>query len=81
MGRGRGRSLVVPPTEEAVEQLKAALRDVGVILPSLGVDPVTAASHMPDPLVQLGRCNVRVAAQLIAVLRRAAAVETVEEET
>ncbi|CAL9491690.1 hypothetical protein [Streptomyces sp. enrichment culture] len=56
-------------TEEIVESLRDALAGVGVVLPSLRVDPVTAASEEPFALVDLGRCNVRTAEQLTEVLR------------
>ena len=56
-------------TEEVVEALRAALERVGVVLPSLGVDPVTGASDEPYALVELGRCNVRTAQHLTDVLR------------
>ncbi|MEV5338411.1 hypothetical protein AB0K93_07980 [Streptomyces sp. NPDC052676] len=56
-------------TEEIVEALRAALRGVGVVLPSLRVDPVTGASDEPFALVDLGRCNVRTAEHLTDVLR------------
>ncbi|MFF7982208.1 hypothetical protein ACFZDK_24285 [Streptomyces sp. NPDC007901] len=57
------------PTEEVVESLRTALRGAGVVLPSLGVDPVTGASDEPFALVELGRCNVRVAERLASVIR------------
>ncbi|MFI9341349.1 hypothetical protein ACIG0D_08795 [Streptomyces sp. NPDC052773] len=56
-------------TEEIVEALRAALKGVGVVLPSLRVDPVTGASEEPFALVDLGRCNVRTAEHLTDVLR------------
>jgi len=56
-------------TEEIVEGLREALKGVGVVLPSLRVDPVTGASDEPFALVTLGRCNVVTAARLTAVLR------------
>ncbi|GGW61519.1 hypothetical protein ACIP4U_07840 [Streptomyces caelestis] len=56
-------------TEEIVESLRDALAGVGVVLPSLGVDPVTGASAEPFALVDLGRCNVRTAEHLTDVLR------------
>ena len=56
-------------TEEVVESLRMALRGAGVVLPSLGVDPVTGASDEPFALVELGRCNVRVAERLASVVR------------
>ncbi|MFF3613713.1 hypothetical protein [Streptomyces sp. NPDC002580] len=59
----------VRPTEEIVAELRAALTGVGVVLPSLGVDPVTGASGEPFALVALGRCNVGTAQRLTAVLR------------
>ncbi|MFJ8147183.1 hypothetical protein ACIQ6R_19200 [Streptomyces sp. NPDC096048] len=56
-------------TEEVVESLRQALVDVGIVLPSLCVDPVTGASEEPFALVELGRCNVRVAERLASVVR------------
>lgn len=56
-------------TDEVVVSLREALRGVGVVLPSLCVDPVTAASDEPFALVDLGRCNVRTAEHLADVLR------------
>lgn len=57
------------PTEEVVESLRLALRGAGVVLPSLCVDPVTGAGDEPFALVELGRCNVRVAERLASVIR------------
>jgi len=59
----------VRTTEEIVEALRAALKGVGAVLPSLRVDPVTGASEEPFALVDLGRCNVRTAEHLTDVLR------------
>ncbi|WP_030186278.1 hypothetical protein [Streptomyces violaceorubidus] len=56
-------------TEEVVESLRQALVGAGVVLPSLCVDPVTGASDEPFALVDLGRCNVRVADRLASVVR------------
>ncbi|KAB1147295.1 hypothetical protein F7R91_13395 [Streptomyces luteolifulvus] len=56
-------------TEEVVQALREALVGVGVVLPSLAVDPVTGASEEPFALVDLGRCNVRTAERLASVLR------------
>ncbi len=61
--------MVLRTTEEVVETLRAALKGVGVVLPSLCVDPVTGASDEPFALVDLGRCNVRVAERLASVVR------------
>ncbi|MFI1359206.1 hypothetical protein ACH4TV_37395 [Streptomyces sp. NPDC020898] len=63
----------VPTTDEVVVRLRAALKGVGLALPSLGVDPVTGASDEPFALVRLGRCNVQVATRLAAVLEGVAA--------
>ncbi|MFD7625756.1 hypothetical protein ACFV7Q_06845 [Streptomyces sp. NPDC059851] len=54
--------------EEAVAQLREALDGVGVVLPSLGVDVVSAAGTYGLPLVELGRCNLDTALRLAAVL-------------
>ncbi|GGU31929.1 hypothetical protein GCM10010274_18480 [Streptomyces lavendofoliae] len=54
--------------EQVVNQLRDELGRVGVVLPSLRVDPVTAASELPHPLVELGRCNVDTAMRLVAAL-------------
>ena len=56
-------------TQEVLESLRAALMGVGVVLPSLAVDPLTGAGDEPFPLVDLGRCNVRTAERLASVLR------------
>lgn len=56
-------------TDDVVESLRGALVGVGVVLPSLCVDPVTAATGEPFALVDLGRCNVRTAERLASVLR------------
>ena len=56
-------------TEEVVETLREALVGVGVVLPSLTVDPVTGASDEPFALVDHGRCNTRTAERLASVLR------------
>ncbi|WP_254401153.1 hypothetical protein [Streptomyces sp. AC555_RSS877] len=61
--------MTVRPTEEIVASLRKALVGVGIILPSLRVDPVTGASDEPFALVELGRCNVRTAERLASVLR------------
>ncbi|MET9391554.1 hypothetical protein ABZY20_14260 [Streptomyces sp. NPDC006624] len=63
-------------TEEIVESLREALGRVGVVLPSLCVDPVTAAGSEPFALVDLGRCNVRTAEHLTDVLRALPVGET-----
>ncbi|WP_052230067.1 hypothetical protein [Streptomyces sp. CT34] len=54
--------------EQVTAELDSALRAVGVTLPSLCVDPVSAASTFMAPLVELGRCNVETAQRLAEVL-------------
>ncbi|QHC25975.1 hypothetical protein [Streptomyces sp. GS7] len=54
--------------EQATAELDSALRAVGVALPSLCVDQVSAASTFMAPLVELGRCNVETARRLAEVL-------------
>ncbi|MER6124264.1 hypothetical protein ABT173_16730 [Streptomyces sp. NPDC001795] len=56
-------------TEEVVEALRVALERVGIVLPSLCVDPVTGAGAESFALVELGRCNVQTAERLTDVLR------------
>jgi hypothetical protein len=55
--------------EDVVSRLRSALGAHGVVLPSLRVDPLSAASEEPYPLVELGRCNLDTAARLAALLR------------
>ncbi|MDQ0581804.1 hypothetical protein [Streptomyces rishiriensis] len=59
--------------QEAVDQLRAALHEVGIVLPSLRIDPVSGAHGDPYALVDLGRCNLGVASRLAAALRGAGA--------
>ncbi|WP_406861684.1 hypothetical protein ABZO31_14865 [Streptomyces sp. HUAS MG47] len=57
--------------QQVVDQLKAALDAVDVVLPSMGVDPLTIGGSgpaAPYPLIELGRCNMDTARQLVAVL-------------
>ncbi|MET9776900.1 hypothetical protein ABZ023_21975 [Streptomyces sp. NPDC006367] len=55
--------------EATVKELRAALAEAGITLPSLGLDPVSLAREAPCPLVELGRCSVETARRLAAVLR------------
>ncbi|MBJ7906020.1 hypothetical protein ABZW47_18440 [Streptomyces sp. NPDC004549] len=54
--------------EQAVERLRTALGEAGIVLPSLRIDPVTGIYGDPNALIDLGRCNVAVAARLADVL-------------
>lgn len=62
----------VEDAEGAVEELRTALADRGVLLPSLGVDVVWLGSRWMPPLVDLGCCKPSVARKLAAALRSAA---------
>lgn len=57
--------------EEAVDELRRALRGAGLTLPSLRVDVVSYAGEAADPpLVELGRCTPDAARRLAAALAR-----------
>ncbi len=58
--------------ERARDELSAALRSAGIVLPSLGVEPMAYGDEEPRPLVELGRCTVPVARRLTAALRNGA---------
>ncbi|GHH85866.1 hypothetical protein GCM10018793_55470 [Streptomyces sulfonofaciens] len=61
----------VQAVEDVVTRLRGALAALGVVLPSLRIDPLTAASEEPYPLVELGRCNMDTALRLVAALGEA----------
>ncbi|MFF5366124.1 hypothetical protein [Streptomyces sp. NPDC013187] len=65
----RHSALCVEEAEDVVKELRAELAEAGIILPSLGLDPVSLAREAPCPLVELGRCSVETARRLAAVLR------------
>ncbi|MEV3860204.1 hypothetical protein AB0J38_38595 [Streptomyces sp. NPDC050095] len=67
-GRTEHAAVCVEEAEETVENLRAALAGVGIVLPSLGLDLGSIARTAPCPLVELGRCPVDVAARLAALL-------------
>ncbi|MGW7196852.1 hypothetical protein [Streptomyces chryseus] len=50
----------------AMESLRAALAEVGIVLPSLSVDPASPALR----LIELGRVRSDVAARLAVALQR-----------
>jgi hypothetical protein len=54
---------------ECTEELRTALADHGIKLPSLGPDLTTFAGEAPYPLVALGNCRLDTARRLIEVLR------------
>ncbi|MFJ8540421.1 hypothetical protein ACIRFH_00085 [Streptomyces sp. NPDC093586] len=62
-------ALCAEEAEETLKELRAALAEAGIILPSLGIDPVSLAREAPCPLIELGRCSVETARRLAAALR------------
>ncbi|WP_310728962.1 hypothetical protein [Streptomyces sp. N2A] len=57
---------------DSAEELRTALKDNGITLPSLGVDLPGFAGSYAVPLVALGNCNADTARKLAEVLRKAA---------
>jgi hypothetical protein len=58
----------IEEAEEALRELRSALEKAGVVLPSLGLDPVSLVREVPSPLVDLGRCSVQTARRLAEAL-------------
>lgn len=56
--------------ERAHAELREALRQADITLPSLGVDLPPHDCLVHRPLIDLGRCNLATAQQLAAALRR-----------
>lgn len=65
----RHSALCAEEAEDAVKELRAELAKAGIILLSLGLDPVSLAREAPCPLVESARCSVRTARRLAAVPR------------
>lgn len=65
----------IEDAEAARDELRAALDEAGILLPSLGLDTMTLAGEYLPPLVDLGRCNPGVARKLAAALRNGTAHE------
>ncbi len=70
---------VVPDVDTVYENLRAALKNAGITLPSLGVDPVSFADRKPRPLIELGRCNLETAEKLTAALTNGRTCSTVSD--
>lgn len=64
-----GTELVTVDPFAAVESLRAALDQAGIVLPSLAVDP----AGPPLDLIDLGRIRAGVAMRLAEALQRGAA--------
>ncbi|MGW3644914.1 hypothetical protein [Streptomyces sp. NPDC000878] len=59
----------VEEAEETVKELRTALENAGITLPTLRLDAASVAREVPRPLIELGRCNVETAARIAAALR------------
>lgn len=57
--------------DQACGELRTALKEAGITLPSLAVDVVSLADHS-RPLVELGRCTPEVARRLADAVRTSA---------
>ena len=69
-GRQTARSADrVEEAEEIVKELRTALKNAGITLPTLRLDAASVAREAPSPLIELGRCNVETAALILAALR------------
>jgi len=69
-GRGvRHSTGYVEEAEESVKELREALANAGIKLPTLRIDPASLARETPCPLIELGRCSVETAARLVEVIR------------
>ncbi len=52
-----------------MKELRTALKNAGITLPTLRLDAASVAREAPSPLIELGRCNVETAALILAALR------------
>jgi len=59
----------VEEAEETVKELRTALTNAGITLPSLRIDQASLAREAPCPRIELGGCSVELAARLAAALR------------
>ncbi|MFF3375051.1 hypothetical protein ACFYXF_19135 [Streptomyces sp. NPDC002680] len=59
----------VEEAEEIVKELRTALKNAGITLPTLRLDTASVAREVPRPLIELGRCSVETAARIAAALR------------
>jgi hypothetical protein len=75
MGASDNRLTVAEKIREAEkvrDELRAALRALGIVLPSVWVESAAYGDEGTHPLIELGRCNLSTARKLIAVLRKGA---------
>ncbi|WP_405997388.1 hypothetical protein [Streptomyces sp. NBC_00829] len=62
----------VREAETVRDELSTSLRAVGIVLPSLRIDPASCMGTAP-PLIELSRCNLETARKLTAALAEKAA--------
>ncbi|WP_432141264.1 hypothetical protein [Streptomyces sp. bgisy084] len=55
--------------EQARDEMRAALKGVGITLPSLALDGVSLVGDLPRPLVDLGRGTPQRARRLAEAVR------------
>ncbi|GAA3174865.1 MULTISPECIES: hypothetical protein [Streptomyces] len=58
----------IEEVESVTKELRNTLARAGIVLPSLGPDPVSCANYAMLPLVELGRCTMDVARRLTDAL-------------
>ncbi len=66
--RRRAAAGRVREAEELVARLRGGFAGIGVVLPSLRIDPVSFAGDDPVGLLDLGRCNLDTALRLSQAL-------------
>ncbi|MFD8225373.1 hypothetical protein ACFV16_14515 [Streptomyces massasporeus] len=65
----RHSALCAEEAEDAVKELRAELAKAGIILPSLGLDPVSLVREAPCPPAEPARPSPETARRLAAVRR------------
>ncbi|QKW07241.1 hypothetical protein HUT18_13405 [Streptomyces sp. NA04227] len=71
MAAQRPKTQAAREAEELCDELRTALRAVGVTLPSVRVDPVLWGDEQSVPsLIDLGRCNFGTARRLVEVVSK-----------
>jgi hypothetical protein len=67
--RRRMAADTIREAEKVRDELTAALNAVGIVLPSLGIDPTSCVGKAPA-LIELSRCNLETARKLTVALAR-----------
>ncbi|MEV7403759.1 hypothetical protein AB0N93_25625 [Streptomyces sp. NPDC091267] len=66
--RRRAAAGRVREAEDLVARLREGFAGMGIVLPSLRIDPLSCAGDEPAALVELGRCNLDTALRLSRAL-------------